>query len=192
MTPIYITIDQEETGLNIQRLMHRNGLKARDIQEACGFEKPQAVYKWIHGQSLPSIDNLLVLAKLFGSTVEGILATSEDALPHLRSFSLFNNTYMYIDTKDHLADQIFIRHRLRVFFKGDYGKEGKEYQIILCKASKKRREDFLGCMRELSRNMLLLGHTDYSQFCGQIQELILKHSKKEKNRDSKGRLSSAR
>jgi len=41
-------------------------------------------YKWIHGQSLPSIDNLLILAKIFGSTVEGILATSEDALPHFR------------------------------------------------------------------------------------------------------------
>ena len=62
--------------------MHRKGLKVRDIQEACGFEQPQAVYKWIHGQSLPSIDNLLILAKLFGSTVEGILATSGDALPH--------------------------------------------------------------------------------------------------------------
>ena len=84
MAPIYIMIDQEETGQNIQHLMHRKGLKVRDIQEACGLEKPQAVYKWIHGQSLPSIDNLLILAKIFGSTVEGILATSEDALPHFR------------------------------------------------------------------------------------------------------------
>ena len=82
MTPIYIMIDQEETGRNILDLMHRQGLKVRDIQEACGFEQPQAVYKWIHGQSLPSIDNLLILAKLFGSTVEGILAISGDAFPH--------------------------------------------------------------------------------------------------------------
>lgn len=81
MAPIYIMIDQEETGQNIQHLMHRKGLKVRDVQEACGLEKPQAVYKWIHGQSLPSIDNLLILAKILGSTVEGILATSGDALP---------------------------------------------------------------------------------------------------------------
>lgn len=83
MAPIYIMINQEETGRNILDLMHRQGLKVRDIQEACGFEQPQAVYKWIHGQSLPSIDNLLILAKLFGSTVEGILATSGDAFPHM-------------------------------------------------------------------------------------------------------------
>ena len=68
-------IDQEGTGQNIRHLMHRRGLKVRDVQEACGFENPQAVYKWIHGQSLPSIDNLLILAKIFGSSVEGILAT---------------------------------------------------------------------------------------------------------------------
>ncbi len=81
MAPIYITIDQAETGRNIQHLMRRKGLKVRDIQQACGFEQPQAVYKWIHGQSLPSIDNLLILARIFGSTVEGILVTGGDALP---------------------------------------------------------------------------------------------------------------
>ena len=128
MTPIYIMIDQEETGRNILDLMHRQGLKVRDIQEACGFEQPQAVYKWIHGQSLPSIDNLLILAKLFGSTVEGILATSGDAFPHfykelevpmeeinyyqLDHLSLFYDMYMFIDTAEHLADQVFIQHKL--------------------------------------------------------------------------------
>ncbi len=81
MAPIYITINPGKTGQNIQDLMRQRGLKVRDIQEVCGFEQPQAVYKWIHGQSLPSIDNLLILAHLFGTTMEGILATSEDALP---------------------------------------------------------------------------------------------------------------
>ena len=81
MAPIHIMINQKETGRNIQSFMQRQGLKVRDVQEACGFEKPQAVYKWLYGQSLPSIDNLLILAKLFDSTMEGILATSEHALP---------------------------------------------------------------------------------------------------------------
>lgn len=84
MAPIYIIIDQEKTGQNILHLMHRRGLRVKDIQDACGFEQPQAVYKWIHGQTLPSIDNLLILSKLLGSSVEGILATSEDAFPHLK------------------------------------------------------------------------------------------------------------
>ena len=83
MAPIYISIDMEGTGRNIQYMMTRAGLKVRDIQEACGFEKPQAVYKWLHGQSLPSIDNLLILSQLFHTSVEGILATGEGALPAL-------------------------------------------------------------------------------------------------------------
>ena len=188
MTPIYITIDQEGTGRNIQHLMRCQGLKVRDIQEACGFEQPQAVYKWLHGQSLPSIDNLLILAKLFGSTVEGILATSGDALPHftkrpeasmgennyiqLDHFSLFYDMYMFVDTPEHLADQVFIQHKLPVRFKGDYQKNGQKYQFILCKVPKKRRDDFIDCMKALTRKMYLLGHTDYRKFCDQTRDMI--------------------
>ena len=79
MAPIYITINPEKTGQNIVNLMRFRGLRVKDIQEACGFEKPQAIYKWIHGDLIPSIDNLLVLAKLFSTNVESILA-AEDAL----------------------------------------------------------------------------------------------------------------
>ena len=90
MAPIYISIDQQKTGRNILQMMHGSGLKVRDLQEACGFEQPQAVYKWIHGQSLPSIDNLLVLSKLFNSTVESILVTSGNALSF---FGVKHNTF---------------------------------------------------------------------------------------------------
>lgn len=81
MAPVYITIRLEATGRNISRLMKMNGLKVRDVQTACGFENPQAVYKWLNGQSLPSIDNLLILTVILHTNMEGILVTSEDALP---------------------------------------------------------------------------------------------------------------
>ena len=80
MTPIYVTIDQEKTGRNIASLMALKGIRVKDIQEACGFEKPQAVYKWLHGQTLPSIDNLLILSILFETDMKGILAVSGEAL----------------------------------------------------------------------------------------------------------------
>ena len=84
MTPIYVTIDQEKTGRNIASLMALKGIRVKDIQEACGFEKPQAVYKWLHGQTLPSIDNLLILSILFETDMKGILAVSGDALHRFR------------------------------------------------------------------------------------------------------------
>ena len=56
---------------------------SRDVQAAMGFENPQAVYKWLSGRSLPSLDNLLILSKLLNSTMEDILVVDGD-LPFIR------------------------------------------------------------------------------------------------------------
>ena len=66
-------ISLKRTGQNIYRLMRKRDLSVKDIQEAFGFEYPQAVYKWIRGESLPSIDNLVVLALLFKTTIDKIV-----------------------------------------------------------------------------------------------------------------------
>ena len=78
MKPIYITIHQEATGRNIKNLMKEKGYKVRQVQEAMGFENPQAVYKWLKGKSLPNLDNLLVLSRLLKVSIEEILVTDGD------------------------------------------------------------------------------------------------------------------
>ena len=78
MEPIYLSIKQRETGNNIKQLLKENCYSVRDIQTAMGFENPQAVYKWITGKSLPSIDNLIILSKLLHSSVEEILVIDGD------------------------------------------------------------------------------------------------------------------
>ena len=80
MKPIYLSIQQQETGENIRRLLKSNGYTVKDIQEVMGFENPQAVYKWLSGKSLPSLENLLILSKLLNISIENILVTSEDIL----------------------------------------------------------------------------------------------------------------
>ena len=99
-------------------------------------------------------------------------------LDHL---SLLYDMYMFIDTAEHLADQVFIQHKLRIRFKGDYQKAGHKYRMILCKAPKKRRADFVECMKDLTRKMLLLGNTDYYDFCAQVQDQIFQHLQKEQS-----------
>lgn len=49
MEPIYLSIQQKETGSRIKSLLRESGYTVRDIQNAMGFENPQAVYKWISG-----------------------------------------------------------------------------------------------------------------------------------------------
>ena len=78
MIPIYLSIQQQETGENIRRLLKTNGYTVKDVQEVMGFENPQAVYKWLSGKSLPSLENLLILSKLLNISIENILVLDED------------------------------------------------------------------------------------------------------------------
>jgi transcriptional regulator with XRE-family HTH domain len=38
-----------------------------------GFTTPQAIYKWQHGRALPTLDNLVALAAVFGVKIDDIL-----------------------------------------------------------------------------------------------------------------------
>lgn len=71
------TIDMVKTGQNITSLRKRAGLTVKELQEVFGFGTPQAIYKWQKGAALPTIDNLVVLAALFGVKVDDILITDE-------------------------------------------------------------------------------------------------------------------
>lgn len=66
-------IDMVATGENITRLREEAGLTVKDLQNIFGFATPQAVYKWQHGTAMPSIDNLVVLAALFGVHIDEII-----------------------------------------------------------------------------------------------------------------------
>ena len=70
------TVDLVKTGNNITRLMKENNLTVSDLQNAFGFEYPQAIYKWKRGECLPTIDNLIILATLFHTTVDKIIKTN--------------------------------------------------------------------------------------------------------------------
>lgn len=62
------------TGAKIDSLRKKANLSVKEIQEVFGFESPQAIYKWIHGRNLPTVDNLIILAEIFGVSVDDILS----------------------------------------------------------------------------------------------------------------------
>ena len=66
-------IDVRETGRKIEALRKNSGLTVKDLQEYFGFEYPQAIYKWQHGECLPTVDNLLALSQLLGVKIEDLL-----------------------------------------------------------------------------------------------------------------------
>jgi len=67
------TIDVKATGARIRQLRMERGLTIRDVSEYMGFSTDQAVCKWQRGDSLPSLDNLYALSKLYETTMEDIL-----------------------------------------------------------------------------------------------------------------------
>ena len=78
MEPMYLSIQQKETGKQIKKLLMENGYTVKDVQNAMGFENPQAIYKWISGRSLPSLDNFVILSRLLHTSIEDILVVDGD------------------------------------------------------------------------------------------------------------------
>lgn len=70
------TIDMVATGANIKKIMKDRGIKVVDIQDIMGFNTPQAIYKWFRGDAMPTIDNMVVLADVFGTTIDNIIITA--------------------------------------------------------------------------------------------------------------------
>lgn len=75
------TIDMPATGRNIAALRQSAGISVRDMQDIFGFSTPQAIYKWQHGDALPSIDNLVILAAVLGVRMDDIIVFSSSVQP---------------------------------------------------------------------------------------------------------------
>ena len=74
-------VDIPATSRLLKELRNKNGYSVKQLQEIFGFATPQAIYKWQRGVALPTIDNLVVLAQVFGVTMDEIIATQfEDSV----------------------------------------------------------------------------------------------------------------
>ena len=69
-----ITVNMKKTGENIKNMMKARNIKVKDVQEVCGFGTPQAVFKWMRGDCMPTIDNMVIIADMFGCTMDDIVA----------------------------------------------------------------------------------------------------------------------
>lgn len=67
---INAAIDPAKTGENIREAMNHKNLTVRDITLALGLSTPNAVYKWLRGDTVPSIDNIYALSLLLARSQE--------------------------------------------------------------------------------------------------------------------------
>ena len=93
MTISFPVIDLAGTGRSIERHRREAGLSVKDVQTYFGFEYPQAIYKWQHGECLPTVDNLLALARLLQVTMEDLLVYKDQGvLPFMAIIRKFRET----------------------------------------------------------------------------------------------------
>ena len=96
----------------------------------------------------------------------------------LEKFSLLYDYYAYFDTKDYLADNSFIKHKVTVHFMQEYAHDGTEYIVILCRCRKRDSAAFCTALEELPNKMLICGHIDYAESCEDIKKKALEGVRK--------------
>ena len=61
------------TGTHIKELMDAREVTVQDVQDAMGLASPQAVYRWLRGSNMPSVDNLFALSRYLDISMEDVI-----------------------------------------------------------------------------------------------------------------------
>ena len=56
--------------------MKDKGITARELQIIMDFPYVQTIYNWFAGKNMPTIDNLVVLAKILAVPMDALVVTS--------------------------------------------------------------------------------------------------------------------
>lgn len=72
-------IDMAATGRNIKNHMERRGYTVKMVQEYLGLACPQPVYRWLKGNTLPTVEHLYRLSRLLGVPMEELLSNGRAA-----------------------------------------------------------------------------------------------------------------
>ena len=70
---VYPVIDMCATGAHIKELMDAREVTVQDVQKAMGLTAPQAVYRWLKGSNMPSVDNLYALSRYLDVQMEDVI-----------------------------------------------------------------------------------------------------------------------
>ena len=67
------TIDARATGTKIWSLREENGLTVEELSELLGLAGPRALYKWMNGETLPTLKNLIALSAIFNTSLDDMI-----------------------------------------------------------------------------------------------------------------------
>ncbi len=72
-------VDRKMTGRKINNLMIDKGISVLRLQDMMELESAQSIYKWLAGETLPTVDKLVKLSQIFECTIDEIVVQKEEA-----------------------------------------------------------------------------------------------------------------
>ncbi|MBO6153930.1 MAG: helix-turn-helix transcriptional regulator [Butyrivibrio sp.] len=98
----YPVINMEATGARIKLLRLERNISVAQIASFMGDVSEQAIYKWQRGQTLPTVDNLFALSRLFETSMDNIIVEYEED-DKSSSFSNYTFKILAISLKSSFA-----------------------------------------------------------------------------------------
>ncbi|MCD7730176.1 MAG: helix-turn-helix domain-containing protein [Oscillospiraceae bacterium] len=92
-----------ETANRLQMLRKKNGYSQEELAEKIGISR-QAVSKWERAEASPDTDNLILLARLYGITLDELLKTDSIPMPDNEGISLHKEDYFQSEQAPNIAD----------------------------------------------------------------------------------------
>ena len=72
MTPI---LDPVATGRNIDDIRRDRNLSVAALEDALGLSTTNAIYKWFRGDSMPTLDNIVILSSILKVSINDMIVT---------------------------------------------------------------------------------------------------------------------
>ena len=89
----------------------------------------------------------------------------------VRGTSVFSVCYAFVDTEEHNYVTFFSDAGIKVKKKKVFIKPGTGLRLVVCKILKRDIEAFEKKVAEVRNRALLLGYTNYDEFCVKLCEL---------------------
>ena len=67
------SINMEKTGSNISNIIFSKDISVKEVSDMLGFSSTRSVYKWLSGQTLPSLDSLIILSEILETTMDELI-----------------------------------------------------------------------------------------------------------------------
>lgn len=73
-------VDRKMTGRRINNLMLDRGFSVLRLQDLMELESAQSIYKWLAGDTIPTVDKLVKLSQIFDCSIDDIIVTKKVAV----------------------------------------------------------------------------------------------------------------